>query len=91
MRDAGADLARRAWVRCPRCPSAARGAAAAECSDCRRGRACHDHWSFLLAAEPRHLFVQCPQCWHRWWHDTEFGAADRPADLDLPPAWPDAA
>lgn len=84
MRDAAADLGRRAWVRCPRCPSA-------RCSDCHRGRACGAHWSYLLAAEVRHLFVQCPRCWHRWWHDTGFGAADRPAQLDLPPAWPEAA
>ena len=46
------------------------------------------HWRFLLAAEGRRLFVQCPGCWHRWWHDSGFGVGDRPRDLDAVPDFP---
>ncbi|WP_214368657.1 hypothetical protein [Pseudonocardia sp. H11422] len=83
MRDPQADIGRRAWVACPRC------ADHAGCAPCHDGRSCETHWRFLLAAEARRIFVQCPGCWYRWWHDTEFGAGDRPADVDQVPAFPD--
>jgi len=79
MRDPDADMSRRVWVACSRC-SSARG-----CRTCRDARTCPQHWSYLLAAEGRRLFVQCPHCWHRWWHDTRFGVGDGPADLDRQP------
>ena len=76
MRDAAADIGRRAWTGCPRC------ADHTGCTTCRGGRRCETHWRFLLAVEGRRLFVQCPACWHRWWHDTGFGAGNRPRGLD---------
>ncbi|WP_219412800.1 hypothetical protein [Pseudonocardia nigra] len=84
MRDAQADIGRRAWTSCPRCP------VAASCAACDTGRNCDAHWCFLLAAEGRRLFVQCPGCWHRWWHDTGFGAGDRPHAVDRVPYFPTA-
>lgn len=38
----------------------------------------------VLAAEARRIFVQCPRCWARWWHDTGFGVGDRPRQLNDP-------
>lgn len=70
MRDPNADVGRRAWARCPRC------AGGSGCPACATGRSCETHWRFLLAAEGRRLFVQCPGCWYRWWHDTGFGAGE---------------
>ncbi len=43
------------------------------------------HWRYLLANESRLLFLQCPSCLHRWWHDTEFGVVDNWPD---PPDFP---
>ncbi|HEY1970668.1 MAG TPA: hypothetical protein VGH89_22135 [Pseudonocardia sp.] len=76
MRDAQACSGRRAWTGCPRCADH-RG-----CRSCESGLSCPTHWRFLLAAQGRHLFVQCRGCWHRWWHDTGFGVGDRPAQID---------
>jgi hypothetical protein len=82
MRDAQADDGRRVWTGCPRCTDHL------GCDMCDRGRTCESHWRLLLAAEGRHLFVQCPGCWHRWWHDTRFGVGDRPASTDRLPDFP---
>ena len=49
------------------------------------------HWTFLLAAEARRIFVQCPRCWTRWWHDTGFGVGDRPESLNAPLILPGVA
>jgi hypothetical protein len=76
VRDAAADTGRRAWTGCPRCADE-RG-----CARCGGGRSCDAHWRYLLAAQGRRIFVQCRGCWHRWWHDTGFGAGDRPAEVD---------
>lgn len=38
--------------------------------------ACDLHWRYLLTNETRLVFLQCPSCVHRWWHDTEFGVGD---------------
>jgi hypothetical protein len=82
VRDAAADIGRRAWVTCPRC------ADETGCGPCGDGRNCDAHWRFLLAVEGRRIFVQCRSCWQRWWHDTGFGAGDRPQALDAPPVFP---
>lgn len=83
MIDSDAVLGRRAWVECARCDH---GAA---CAACRAGHTCGDHWRYLLAADGRRIFVQCPACRYRWWHDTGFGAGSRP---ERPPLdWPGVA
>lgn len=87
MLDRNADLGRRAWLRCPRCPDE-------ECSACAAGATCGRHWCYLLANETRLVFLQCPVCWHRWWHDTGCGVGDnRPDRRELPdfPASPSEA
>jgi hypothetical protein len=80
--DAAADRGRRAWAECPRC------ADSTGCDPCSARRTCEDHWRYLLTAERRHLFLQCPTCLHRWWHDTGFGYDDRPAGVDAVPGLP---
>lgn len=84
MLDSDADICRRAWVHCLHCADHDR------CSTCREGRSCESHWRYLLASTGRHLFVQCPACLHRWWHDTRFGQGPPPlapgAELDPWPA-----
>ncbi|MGD9528109.1 hypothetical protein [Pseudonocardia sp.] len=80
MIDADALAGRRAWLACVRCDD---GAA---CAHCRDSRTCEEHWRYLLSAEGRRLFVQCPECRHRWWHDTGFGSGDR-TERTAPP-WP---
>lgn len=82
MLDADADPCRRAWLRCARC------ADSTGCPECAQRRHCEAHWRYLLAADGRHLFVQCPVCLHRWWHDTGFGRCDRPAALAALPEAP---
>lgn len=82
MRDAQADISRRAWVTCPRC------AEQNGCAPCARQRSCEAHWRFLLSSEGRQVFVQCPECWYRWWHDTGFGASDRPKRMTELPEFP---
>lgn len=82
MRDAAADLGRRAWLACPACDDC--GDPREYCAACANGKCCDAHWCFLLAAEGPRLFVQCHRCWRRWWHDTGFGVGDRPAELDRP-------
>jgi hypothetical protein len=82
MRDPAADIARRAWTACPRC------ADDSACPTCNDGRSCETHWRYLLATEGRRLFVQCRSCWNRWWHDTGFGAGNRPAEVDAVAEFP---
>ncbi|MGI8815991.1 MAG: hypothetical protein ACR2G2_12145 [Pseudonocardia sp.] len=83
MRDPEASMERRAWASCTRC------ADHVGCADCEAGRSCERHWRFLLHAEGRYLFLQCPTCAHRWWQDTRFGVGGRPSGtMDLP-HWPD--
>ncbi|MFC4942675.1 hypothetical protein [Pseudonocardia sp. GCM10023141] len=82
VRDAAADICRRAWTGCPGCADE-RG-----CESCASGRTCETHWRFLLAAEGRRLFLQCPGCWHRWWHDTGFGVGGRKPEHDDLPDFP---
>jgi hypothetical protein len=88
MRDPQADIARRAWTACPLCVNHE------DCDVCEAGHTCEWHWRYLLAAEGRQLFLQCPTCWHRWWHDTYFGVGDRPAHITAESdllGWPKAA
>ncbi|MDH2426255.1 hypothetical protein [Sphaerisporangium sp. TRM90804] len=73
--DPHADIARRAWVPCPRCRDHD------GCADCGAGRNCRDHWRYLLATTGGVLHVQCPACAHLWDHHTRFGAGGRPASL----------
>lgn len=47
-------------------------------------RCCDVHWRYLLANETRLVFLQCPGCMYRWWHDTEFGVGhNQPNPPDL--------
>lgn len=69
--DPAADISRRAWVPCPSCD------AGDGCRTCEQGSVCAEHWRFLLEADGRNMFLQCPACRHRWWHDTRFGAGSR--------------
>lgn len=73
----------RGWP-CGSCP-------VGDCRSCRQGRSCERHWTFLLAAEARRIFVQCPRCWTRCWHDTGFGVGDRPESLNDPLILPGVA
>lgn len=87
MLDPDADLGRRAWLPCPRCCTDG-------CSTCAVGTTCDLHWRYLLANEARLVFLQCPGCMHRWWHDTEFGVGDNqlnPHQLPDSPASPGQA
>ncbi len=88
MLDADADLGRRAWLPCPRC------CCDDGCSTCAVGSSPELHWRYLLANEARLVFLQCPGCLHRWWHDTGFGAGEeQPSPTQLPdsPASPGQA
>ncbi|MEU9889909.1 hypothetical protein AB0M95_12530 [Sphaerisporangium sp. NPDC051017] len=73
--DPHADIARRAWIPCPRCRDD-RG-----CDDCGSGRNCRDHWRYLLSNTGSVLHVQCPGCAHLWDHESRFGAGGRPPFL----------
>jgi len=73
MLDPDADLGRRAWLPCPRCRDDG-------CAACAAGTTCGQHWRYLLANDTRLVFLQCPICRHRWWHDTEFGVGARPPE-----------
>lgn len=42
---------------------------------------------YLLATEPRFVFVQCPSCEARYWLDTRVGKG-RPDYITTQPAWP---
>jgi hypothetical protein len=78
MLDPDADLGRRAWLRCSRCPTTG-------CSACAARRTCDWHWCYLLACETRLVFLQCPECRYRWWYDTECGVGDyQPERYQLP-------
>jgi hypothetical protein len=65
--DPGADIGRRAWIRCPRCRDHE------GCDDCAAGRTCTVHWRYLLANRGRVLYLQCPSCAHLWEHETPVG------------------
>ncbi|WP_424532198.1 hypothetical protein ACOZ38_18680 [Sphaerisporangium viridialbum] len=73
--DPHADIARRAWISCPRCLDDR------DCTDCGTGRNCRDHWRYLLSTTGSILHVQCPGCAHLWAHETHFGAGGRPPSL----------
>jgi hypothetical protein len=75
MRDPAARIDRRVWTSCTACPDGA------DCTECGGGRNCTEHWRYLLDTDGRQVFVQCPRCLHRWWHDTRFGAGSRPAGV----------
>ncbi|MBV9315674.1 MAG: hypothetical protein JO100_18510 [Pseudonocardia sp.] len=86
MRDPDAVVVRRAWVHCPRCTDHT------SCQSCEAGHCCERHWRFLLESEGRYLFLQCPRCRYRWWHDTRFGVGGRLVGMaDLPGFPPDEA
>lgn len=74
MLDPAARIDRRVWTGCAACRHGA------DCPDCQAERSCPEHWRYLLDADRAQVFVQCPNCLHRWWHDTRFGAGSRPAD-----------
>ena len=42
---------------------------------------------YLLEAAPRYVWVQCPDCFARWWLDTGCGVG-RPARINAEPDWP---
>ncbi|WP_377267081.1 hypothetical protein [Peterkaempfera sp. SMS 1(5)a] len=62
--DPDADRARRAWVPCPNCRDHR------DCEACLAGRACPDHWRYLLSNTGPVVHLQCPACTHIWSHDT---------------------
>jgi hypothetical protein len=66
--DPTADIARRAWLPCPKC------ATGDDCALCQGGRNCDDHWQYLLASKATILHLQCPGCCHLWSHDTRQNA-----------------
>jgi hypothetical protein len=73
MLDADAYLGRRAWLPCPRyCEDG--------CINSAVNLPCDQHWRYLLANEGRLVFLQCPSCMHRWWHDTGTSAGKNPPD-----------
>jgi hypothetical protein len=72
MRDPAARIDLRAWAACVACPDGR------DCPDCAGRRRCERHWRHLLQADGRQVFLQCPWCLYRWWHDTGFGAGRRP-------------
>ena len=37
---------------------------------------------YLLDFDINLVWVQCGNCLRRWWHDTGFGAGNRPAEVD---------
>ncbi|MDQ2706692.1 MAG: hypothetical protein M3Z25_03260 [Actinomycetota bacterium] len=79
MFDSTADPGRRAWLPCPRCRDDS------TCESCHGGRTCAQHWRYLLGNMGGRVFVQCPSCRYRWWHNTEFGVGDRPrGSFDVP-------
>ncbi len=69
--DPSADRSRRAWVPCPGCHDHA------GCPACAAGRACPEHWRYLLGATGPLVHLQCPSCAHLWTWDS--GGARRPA------------
>ena len=75
MLDANAHLGRRAWVACPSCGNGG-------CASCAAGKTCDLHWQYLLASQARLLFLQCPVCMFRWWHDTQCGVGGDHPDYD---------
>ncbi|MBV9057743.1 MAG: hypothetical protein JOZ09_01115 [Pseudonocardiales bacterium] len=77
MLDADADPGRRAWVACPSCDDG--------CMTCANQKTCDLHWQYLLASEARLLFLQCPVCMRRRWHDSRCGVGGERPDYD--PLW----
>ncbi|HEY6422194.1 MAG TPA: hypothetical protein VIY28_02880 [Pseudonocardiaceae bacterium] len=46
-------------------------------------RYCGDNAAlYLLASEVNLVWVQCPSCLRRWWHDTGVGKGGHPKDLN---------
>ncbi|MFE3324933.1 hypothetical protein [Streptomyces sp. NPDC059176] len=70
--DPQADIARRAWVRCPGCDDA-RG-----CTACAAQRNCRDHWRYLISNKGARVHLQCPSCTHMWSVDTRRHGSSRP-------------
>ncbi len=85
MRDPDARPDRRVWTGCVVCPDGS------DCPECDGRRTCERHWRFLLDAQGRRVFLQCPRCLHRWWHDTRFGVGGREHDVEDLPAPSEAA
>ncbi|MGH3908122.1 MAG: hypothetical protein ACRDTE_28665 [Pseudonocardiaceae bacterium] len=81
MLDPDVHPGRRAWLPCPRCGDD-------DCPTCARGATCDRHWRYLLGNEQRRVFLQCPACHHRWWHDTGFGVGDHRPDRSRLPDFP---
>lgn len=67
--DPSADRARRVWAPCPGCRDHL------GCAACREGRACADHWRYLLANKGHLVHLQCPGCGHLWTWDSRLGPA----------------
>jgi hypothetical protein len=78
MLDADVYPGRRAWVSGPSCGNAG-------CASWAARKTCDLHWQYLLASQARLLFLQCPACLYRWWHDTKCGLGGDRADYD--PVW----
>lgn len=81
--DPRADIARLVWVDCPYCASDA------DCAECRAGKNCAVHRSYLLESKGNQLYLECANCGLHWWHRTGFGAG-RPADVDALPEFPES-
>lgn len=61
--DPFADVARRAWLPCPKCGPVQ------DCPDCQAGRNCGQHWQYLLGNHATVVHLQCPSCANLWDYD----------------------
>jgi hypothetical protein len=57
------DIARRAWLPCPKCNHGK------NCLVCQAKRTCDKHWQYLLANKGSLVHLQCPTCTHLWEFD----------------------